>query len=251
MLSSGRKPRLVPQPWTQQLDRSSILNVMKIPHFGRHQEVNACVKFLLSAYHHGYLWLDRRIVVDTNLITKITMFSMKGPNPQQYYHGKTMDKALAKRIQDLYGDVEKGQRGYKVNAIDNETFRFACPLLDGNLARKNQPTQVTGFVIDLAGKCVEGMSMNWCTYLVNELNNDCLEAQDKGYEFHFSWLLILIAFVAWQEPTGAKFPEIDSTEPLALRYSSLWYDTNMNRQWQYNVVFHQFYLQLKTSTDAT
>lgn len=98
MLSSGWKPHLVPQPWTQQLDRSSILNVMKIPHFGRHQEVNVCVKLLLSSYHGGYFWLDHMIVIDTDLIARITGLSMKGPNPQQYYPGKTADKALAKRI---------------------------------------------------------------------------------------------------------------------------------------------------------
>jgi hypothetical protein len=26
---------------------------------------------------------------------------------------------------------------------------------------------VTGFVVDLAGKCVEGLHMNWAKYLVN------------------------------------------------------------------------------------
>jgi hypothetical protein len=36
--------------------------------------------------------------------------------------------------------------------------------------------QVTGFVVDLAGKCVEGMQMNWASYLINELEKDCREA---------------------------------------------------------------------------
>jgi hypothetical protein len=60
----GKKSKIIPQPWTMDIARSTILNVMKIPHFGRHQEVNACVKLLLSCYHGGYLWLDRRITVD-------------------------------------------------------------------------------------------------------------------------------------------------------------------------------------------
>jgi hypothetical protein len=46
--------------------------------------------------------------------------------------------------------------------------------------------QVTGFVVDLVVKCVEGMKMNWASYLVNQLEKDCHEAQDKGYKFHFS-----------------------------------------------------------------
>jgi hypothetical protein len=43
-----------------------------------------------------------------------------------------------------------------------------------------------GFVIDLVGKCIEGMKMNWASYLVNLLEQYCREAQDQGYEFHFS-----------------------------------------------------------------
>lgn len=37
--------------------------------------------------------------------------------------------------------------------------------------------------------------MNWAKYIVNLLDQDCHKAQDHGYEFHFSWLLILIAFI--------------------------------------------------------
>jgi hypothetical protein len=59
MKMTGKKPCIVSQPWIKELAQSTILNVMKIPHFGRHQEVNACIKILLSCYHRGYLWLDR------------------------------------------------------------------------------------------------------------------------------------------------------------------------------------------------
>jgi hypothetical protein len=90
---------------------------MKIPHFGRHQEVNVCVKLLLSCYHGSYLWLDRRITIDPKLINRITGLSMQGPDPWDFYPGKAMDRALAQRIKDTYGDVEKGTRGYKVASI--------------------------------------------------------------------------------------------------------------------------------------
>jgi hypothetical protein len=56
--STGKKPHLISQPWIKGLAQSTVLNVMKIPHFGRHQEVNAYIKLLLSCYHGGYLWLD-------------------------------------------------------------------------------------------------------------------------------------------------------------------------------------------------
>jgi hypothetical protein len=44
--TKGKNSKIVPQQWTMNLMQSTLLNVMKIPHFGRHQEVNACVKLL-------------------------------------------------------------------------------------------------------------------------------------------------------------------------------------------------------------
>jgi hypothetical protein len=223
---------------------------MKLPHFDRHQEVNACVKILLSCYHGGYLWLDRRVTVDPTLIHMITGLSMQGPDPQKFYPGKAADRTLAQRIKDTYDDVEKGKRGYKVASIQDGAVCLAFQLITGKLVRKNRPTQVMGFVVDLAGKCIEGMQMNWVSYLVNQLEQDCREAQDQGYEFHFSWLLILVAFVAWEMPEGVTFPDVEPSEPLAVRFTTLWYSSDMVKQWQSNAVFHTYYLQLKRAIES-
>jgi hypothetical protein len=51
----GKNLKIIPPPWMMNLTQSTLLNVMKIPHFRRHQEVNACVKLLLSCYHGRYL----------------------------------------------------------------------------------------------------------------------------------------------------------------------------------------------------
>jgi hypothetical protein len=87
--------------------------------------------------------------------------------------------------------------------------------------------------------------MNWMKHLVNQLEIDCREAQDKRHEFHFSWLLILINFVAWELSEGSTFPELEPFEPLATMFSTLWYSNDMSKQWQSNVVFHAYYNQLK------
>jgi hypothetical protein len=81
---------------------------------------------------------------------------------------------------------------------------LACELIASNIVRKNHPTQVTRFVVDLAGKCVEGMQMNWVSYLINELKKYCRKAQDQGYEFHFSWMIVLISFITWKMPEGCN-----------------------------------------------
>jgi hypothetical protein len=49
--TKSKNSKIVLQQWTMNLTQSTLLNVMKIPHFDRHQEVNSCVKLLLASYH--------------------------------------------------------------------------------------------------------------------------------------------------------------------------------------------------------
>jgi hypothetical protein len=79
------------------------------PHFIRHQEVNACVKILLLCYNGGYLWLDKRITVDLELIHLINRLSMQGMDPQQVYPGNNSYHSLRQLIKEAYGNVEKGK----------------------------------------------------------------------------------------------------------------------------------------------
>jgi hypothetical protein len=140
---------------------------MKIPHFGRQHEINACVKLLISCYHGDYLWLNHCITVDLTLINQIMGLSMQGPDPQEFYPRKSMDRSLSQKINDTYGDVEKGARGYKVASIQSGAVCLTCQLIVGKLVRKNRPTEVIIFVVDLVGKCTKGLQMNWVKYPVN------------------------------------------------------------------------------------
>jgi hypothetical protein len=124
-------------------------------------------------------------------------------------------------MKDTYIDVENGTRGYKVSSIQNGAMCLACKLIVGKLVRKNRPTQVTGLVVDLTGKCIEGLHMNWVKYLVNQPELDCRKAHDQGYELHFSWLLIVIAFVALEIPEGETFLDIKPFKPLIVKFTTL------------------------------
>jgi hypothetical protein len=93
--TKGKNSKIILQSWTQNIVQSTLLNVMKIPHFDRHQEVNPCIMLLLSCYHRGYLWLNHHITMDPTLINQITGLSSQGPDPQEFYFGKTSDRALA------------------------------------------------------------------------------------------------------------------------------------------------------------
>jgi hypothetical protein len=101
-------------------------------------------------------------------------------HPQDFYPKKTADCALAQRIKDTYNDVEKGTRGYKVDSIQSGAVCLACQVIAGKLVQKNRPTQVTGFVVDLAGKCAEGLQMNWVKYLIKQLELDYRKRRIKN-----------------------------------------------------------------------
>jgi hypothetical protein len=56
--------------------------------------------------------------------------------------------------------------------------------------------------------------------------------------------MILIMFTTWEMLEATTFPDIESFEPLAAKFTMLWYSSDMGKQWQSNVVFHTYYLQL-------
>jgi hypothetical protein len=62
---------------------------------------------------------------------------MQGPDPQEFYPGKSVDRAPAQKIKDTYGDVKKGTRGYKVASIQSGAVCLACQLISRMLVRNN------------------------------------------------------------------------------------------------------------------
>ena len=53
--------------------------------------------------------------------------------------------------------------------------------------------------------------MNWSLFLLNQLLEDSLAAQD-GRSFSYSWLLILIALVTWMELEDYQPMEVDAVK---------------------------------------
>jgi hypothetical protein len=51
-------PILQPKPWATGLANTWILNLLKIPRFGRGKEVNNCIKQLIVVLHGGFLWME-------------------------------------------------------------------------------------------------------------------------------------------------------------------------------------------------
>ena len=51
-------------------------------------------------------------------------------------------------------------------------------------------------------------------------------------------------------PEGVTFPEIEPSKPLVVKFTMLWYSSDMEKQWHSNMVFHTYYLQLKRDIES-
>ena len=79
-----------------------MLNLLKIPNFGRGAEVNVMVQVLLSYVHGGYLWLGKRVGLKIYLIHCITRLSKSGKDPQTHISGKNKDTKLPMLLVNKY-----------------------------------------------------------------------------------------------------------------------------------------------------
>jgi hypothetical protein len=70
---------------------------------------------------------------------------------------------------------------------------------------KCRKEEVPAGVVVVVAQCAKGSSMSWAPYLLNYFLKDYKDTQYWGSEFHYSWLLILIALVGWKEPVYSMF----------------------------------------------
>jgi hypothetical protein len=75
------------------------------------------------------------------------------------------------------------------------------------MLRKFRREEVPAGFVAVVAQCAEGTSMSWALYLLNLFLEDCKDAQDLGTEFHYSWLITLIAFMGWREPRMTMWKE--------------------------------------------
>jgi hypothetical protein len=87
--------------------------------------VNACVKFLLTCVHGGYLWLDMPISIDKDLIARITNVPSQGQDPNSLFADKKTGKTLSEETREKLHTV-RGVRGLDVSIICDLTVRLAA-----------------------------------------------------------------------------------------------------------------------------
>jgi hypothetical protein len=186
------------------LANTCILNLVEIPHFGRGKEVNNCVKQLMAVLHGGFLWLEEPVSINVELIAFIMGLSSMGKCLTQYLNEKMKEKSLSEVMKKTYS-IEKGSRGIIIKRINDAKTRMATKIMACKMLRKCRKEEVPTGVVAAAAQCANGTMLRWPPYLLNMFLDDCKDAQDLSIDFHYSWLLILIALVWWREPPYSYF----------------------------------------------
>ena len=114
---------LGPQEWIKKITPSGLLNVLRIPHFGRSPEFNTIVKVLLSCVHDNYLWLDRKIDLNVDAIHIITGLSKVCVDPSTHFVGKSQDRKLVAWLTKEF-KLSKGGKAYDAMDIQDQALRF-------------------------------------------------------------------------------------------------------------------------------
>jgi hypothetical protein len=96
-----------PVQWAVGLENNEILGLLDIPHFGRGQYANNCIKKLMEVTHGGYPWLEQLVSIDVEIIAYIRGLPSWGEDPTQLINDKMKDKALVEEKKNKYG-IERG-----------------------------------------------------------------------------------------------------------------------------------------------
>ena len=162
---------------------------------------------MIVSFHGGFLSLDQKVSIDVELISMITRLPLAGVDPTPFFVGKEHDTLFTNNLKQKY-DLTRYTRGFSIANINDYIVQFATKVLFSKLLWKMRPNQFTARMIIVTKLCAASVQLNWSQYLLNELLADAEEAQEKGNTFHYSWLLILILFVAWEEPLNYQGVDI-------------------------------------------
>jgi hypothetical protein len=112
-----------PHQWVAGLDRTGILGLLKIPHFGRGQYASSCVKKLLVVMHGGDICLDKPVPITVELIMHITGLTTGGMDPTLILDDKSKEKTLAEEMKKKYG-TDRGTKGIIIKRINNVVMQL-------------------------------------------------------------------------------------------------------------------------------
>lgn len=139
--------------WTRNLRQSGIMTLLDVQDFECSVSANCYIKFLLSRFHNGILWLDRSYLMTEHLMGQITGLLHIGEDPTEIL------KAKDANVQEIYAKygIRRGNRGATIGLINDQGVRFATQILACKLLRKCKKDECLVGVILAAEHCMEGV----------------------------------------------------------------------------------------------
>jgi hypothetical protein len=124
-----------PVQWVAGVAKIRILGLLDLPHFGRGHYANIWVKQVMEVTHGGYLWLEKLISIDVELIAYITGLPSWGEDPTQFLEDKTKEKALVEEMNKEY-NIERGSHEIIIRHISDTVKIMATKIMACKLLRK-------------------------------------------------------------------------------------------------------------------
>jgi hypothetical protein len=90
--------------------------------------------------------------------------------------------------------------------------------------------------------------MAWAQYVLNEFIDDFLDTHNSNKEFHYSWILLLLAMVLWQPPRGFEWTTGSRHAFEAPHFLRLHENKDPHIQNSHNDLFQEWYQQLIQAT---
>jgi hypothetical protein len=96
-------------------------------------------------------------------------------------------------------NTDRGTHRINIKRVSDNMKRMAMKIMARKLLRKFHKEEVLVMVVTAATQFVEGTTISWDPYFLNMFLDDWKDAHDMGIEFHYSWLIMLIAIMGWKE----------------------------------------------------
>ena len=127
------------------------------------------VKFLVSRYHDGKIWLDQPITINSKLINFITGLPLSGELVPIGSKNPTL-------LENFIGSTQRGKKskGLQINSIESSSVRWTTLILSICRMISGWPSNVNLDMLEaIDGVANHTKKYSWASYLADLVKSNC------------------------------------------------------------------------------
>ena len=139
------------------------------------------IKFLISRYHDGKIWLDQPIAITGKLINFITGL----PLNREVILVSSKNPSLLERFT---GSTQKGKnsKGLQINSIEAPLVKWTTLIISICLTISSQPSNIKLDMLEvIEGVAAHAKTYSWDNYLADLVRTNCEKCQEQGTTISF------------------------------------------------------------------